>query len=169
MLYPLLIRRVERTLLSKIPDGDLPEAADVRQDVMDSLGELFAQRGTRLDYYEVHFNHAFRNLYLMHVRRARKRADHVVIEDPPEKSSAEIEPLDERLREIDVASAIETLSKEERDALLLVDEFDYEIESEDPTKTTVSTICKVTGRTVRNRRASAKTKLAKLLKDYSHE
>jgi hypothetical protein len=164
VLYEFLMRRVERILTNHIPDGCIRDAEEVRLEVIHELNALLAAQSESLDFYEVAFHLALRNLYVQKVRSARKRPAPTSLEDQEEAADFVGSRLDADLS-LDLVAALRSLPQEEREAILLV-ECGYEVESNDPQKTTVATICGVTGRTIRARLERAKAKLAKILKDY---
>ena len=46
LVLPVLLARCEANLIVKVPDGQLPEAATVREDILGEFSELFASDGT---------------------------------------------------------------------------------------------------------------------------
>jgi DNA-directed RNA polymerase specialized sigma24 family protein len=166
ILYESLLRRVERILANRIPDGSIRDAEDLRLEVIHDLNVLLAEKSKSLDFYEVAFNRALRNLYVQKIRPARKRPVPIALEDQDAAPDHAGSLLDSSDLSLDLVSALRALPAEERDAILLI-ECGYEIESIDPQKTTVATICGVTGRTIRARLARAKETLAESLKDHN--
>jgi DNA-directed RNA polymerase specialized sigma24 family protein len=166
VLYEFLLRRVERILANHIPDGSVRDAEEVRLEVIHDLNALLAGKSESLDFYEVAFHRALRNLYVQKVRPARKRPVSISLEDQGEAPDHAGSILDASDLSLDLVAALRSLPAEERDAILLI-ECGYEIESNDQQKTTVATICGVTGRTIRARLARAKEKLAESLKDHN--
>jgi hypothetical protein len=165
VLYEVLLRRVERILANHIPDGSIRDPEEVRFAVIHDLNTLLARKSSSLDFYEVAFHRAFRHLYLQKIRPARKRVSPIPLEDCDGASCHPGPRLDASDLSLDLVAALRSLPIEERDAIMLV-ECGYEIESDDQQKTTVATICGVTGRTTRARLRRAKEKLAESLKDY---
>ena len=188
-VLPVLLRRCEAILLSKMPDGGMPDAAGLRQEILEELTDLFVTDGTgdfpnELDFYECRFNMAFRALRVdavdRDVRRRKREID--VVELPPLETAKEpdayvdafakvsdafkIKPTQEWdvLRE-ELGEAIEALPADERDAVMLVHGFGYKVESVDPDEATAATRCNCTGRTIRNRLASAAAKLSGFKED----
>ena len=84
-VLPVLLGRCEANLLVKVPDGGMPDAASVRQEILENLTDLFVVDGTggfpdELDIYECRFNMAFRTLRIDAVRRAaRQRTRHFLL------------------------------------------------------------------------------------------
>jgi hypothetical protein len=165
-LLPILLLRCEANLKSTIRRS-VPNADQVREDVLGELGVLFASEGGdepshELDYYEVRFDHAFRTLRCAVLRRERKSTEGVeVLLD-----GAEIEdgrglpanlPTCRATQEDGVhrAELLDRLPHELRHVVILT-EMGYVAESEDSNKVTVATLCKVKGRTVRARLKKAR-------------
>ena len=188
-VLPVLLGRCEANLLVKVPDGGMPDAAGLRQEILEDLADLFVTDGTgdfpnELDFYECRFNKAFRALRIDAVRRdirRRKRSITVVDLPPCEAASGpdthedaiarvsdafKIPPTQEWdvLRE-PLVNAIEALPADERDAVILVHFFRYKEESEDPEEETAATRCNCTGRTIRNRLTRAAAKLSRFKED----
>lgn len=72
-VLPVLLGRCEANLLAKVPNTGMPDAASLRQDILDELAGLFATDTTtdgsdELDFYECRFNKAFRTLRIDAVR-----------------------------------------------------------------------------------------------------
>lgn len=186
LVLPILLARCEANLLVKVPDGQLPEAATVREDILGEFSELFASDGTgknpdELDFYECKFNRAFRFLRIDVVRRETGRLKHVAqMPEPDEDGEPELHDevfarVSEAFRspatqESDVFrselhDAISELPPDERDAVVLVHALGYQEESDDPGEETAATRCDCTGRTIRNRLTRAATKLARFKED----
>ena len=73
-VLPVLLGRCEANLLVKVPDGGMPDAASLRQEILEDLTDLFVTDGTgdfpdELDFYECRFNKAFMALRIDAVRR----------------------------------------------------------------------------------------------------
>ena len=183
-VLPVLLRRCEVNLLVKVPD-----AASLRQEILENLTDRFVTDGTgdfpdELDFYECRFNKAFRALRIDAVRRdvrRRKRSIAVVNLRPSEAASAPDAYADAFARvsetfrvlptqEWDVfreqfVKAIEALPADECEAVILVHVFGYKEESEDPEEETAATRCNCTGRTIRNRLTRAAAKLSRFKED----
>lgn len=186
LLVPLL-SRCELLLKKAIPDGSLPDAEGIRQDVLSALCELFAFVGTnhdatRLDYFEIRFHDAFAALRFARLRQEGRRKN--VFCDLSEEKDEDGQPLDEEntLAKLSLAAQspprqeqyaylaevgkfLATLSPEDREALILVAIKGYKIESEDADEETAATICGVSGRAIRKRLK----KVASLLKEFQEE
>ena len=187
-VLPVLLGRCEANLLIKVPDGRMPDAASLRQRILDDLTDLFVTDGKgdfpdELDFYECKFNKAFRALRIDAVRRdgTRRRRSIAVIELPPSEATIEPDAYEDAstrisglfaaltTQESDVSrrelmDAIEALPDEERDAVILRVQ-GYKVESQDPEEETVATRCNCTGRTIRNRLARAAAKLSHFKED----
>lgn len=181
-VLPVLLGRCEVNLIVKIPDGRLPDAASLREEVLGQFSELFAIDGLGehrdyLDFYECRFNLAFRALRIDLVRRETTRLRHVA-PLPEQDENGEPDTLENALALVSEASrvlptqewevlrkpladAIEALPLNERNAVILVHVLGYKEESEDPDEATAATRCNCTGRTIRNRLTRAAAKLAR--------
>lgn len=184
-VLPVLLGRCEDNLLNKVPDGRVPDAANIRQKILENLTDLFVTDGTGdfpdvLDFYECRFNLAFRTLRIDAIRRDMRRRKHSIVEvdlQPPDSTGEpdayedafgrvpenfKVLPTQEwsAIRE-PLVKAIEDLPDDEREAVILVHVFGYEVESEDPEKETAATRCNCTGRTIRNRLTRAASKLSR--------
>ena len=90
----ILLGRCEANLLVKVPDGGMPDAASLRQQILEDLTDLFVTEGTgdfpdELDFYECRFNRAFRALRIDAVRRdiRRRKREIAVVDLPPSEAS----------------------------------------------------------------------------------
>ena len=182
-LLDLLLKRCEANLRVTV-SSQIARAEDIREEVVSSFGELFAEDcasdgTTKLDYYEVRFNHAFALFRIDIVRRELKQlnrkadltsrddddlSEGTVIDTVPDGSfdmSVLEDRLDDEKRRARLRAALCELTAMERKALML--HFSgYKIESTNPKETTVATLCKVSGRTIRTWLAQALAKLSKL-------
>lgn len=175
-LVPMLLERVLAILRSKVPDS-VPYAADIRAEILGRVSELIAEDAAgdqcRLDVYECQFALPLRALRCDVVRQFRKRAREVSADtderddDDVDDDATKNEPHADRDLEPaavviakEMLAAIEDLPAKERKAFVLHHVYGFKIESDDPTKTTVATLCGVTGRTVRNLLQRARVKLA---------
>jgi hypothetical protein len=186
ILLPPLLARCEAILKKKILDNDMPNAAEIREEILAEFSVLFAEDGfgtnpDELDFFECRFNLAFRCFWIDFMRRETVRTEHLV--DLPFENEA-LDSLDdeERLpRVIDtlqkaatqlpdvflqrLLSAIGLLPPDERKAVILCCVFGYKEESDDPAETTAASLCGVTGRTIRNRLHRAAATLSKFKKE----
>ena len=183
-VLPVLLTRCNTVLLSNIKVGNLPTAVDVREEVMGQFGELLASDGTEgnrdeLDYFECRFNRSFYTFYTDLVRSEKARLKPLVflsdnVDGMESSPSFEVIPIRtlEALRSQDttdssvqlreIYEAIDSLLYDERKAVILFHVMGYKIESNNPNEMTVAKICKVSGRTIRNRLARAAEKLSQL-------
>ena len=187
-VLPVLLRRCEVNLLVKVPDGEMFDAASLRQEILDELTDLFAldtsgDRPDELDFYECKFNKAFRALRIDAVRReARRRRSFKVVDLPRSEETSEPDAYEDVFARVSDAfkvlptqewdalreplvEAIEALPPEECKAVILVHVLGYKAESEDPDEETAATRCKCTGRTIRNRLTRAAVKLSRFKED----
>jgi hypothetical protein len=187
-VLPVLLGRCEANLTVTVPDGRMPAAADLRQEILDEFTELFVMDGLsdgadELDFYECRFNRAFRALRIDAVRRdARRRKRIVDVALPPSEARGEPNAYEDAFARVSDAfkslptqewdtfrapflDAIEALPPDERDAVILVHVFGYKEESVDPEEETAATRCNCTGRTIRNRLTRAAAKLSRFKED----
>lgn len=188
-VLPVLLGRCEANLLVTVPDGRMPDAASLRQEILDELTELVVLDGVgenpnELDFYECRFSKAFRTLRIDAVRRAARRRKEIVdvAALPPSESKGEPNAYEDAFARVSDAfkifptqewdtfrepflKAIEALPPDERDAVILVHVLGYKEESEDPEEETAATRCNCTGRTIRNRLTRAAGKLARFKED----
>jgi hypothetical protein len=186
---PVLLGRCEANLLVKVPDGGMPDAASLRQDILDELTELFVvdgsgNRSDELDFYECKFNKAFRALRIDAVRReARRRKRGIDVADlPSSEAMGEPDAYEDAFARVSetfkvlptqgwdafrepFVKAIEALPPDEHEAVILVHVLGYKEESEDPDEETAATRCNCTGRTIRNRLTRAAAKLSRFKED----
>lgn len=188
-VLPILLGRCEANLLVKVPDGVMPDAANLRQEILDDLAELFVVDGSgdfpdELDFYECKFNMAFRALRIDAVRRdvRRRKRSVEVVDLPPLEVKSMPDPYEDAFARVSEAfrvlptqewdayrepfvQAIEALPPDERDAVVLVHVLGYKEESENPEEETAATRCDCTGRTIRNRLTRAAAKLSRFKED----
>jgi hypothetical protein len=180
-LLPPLLARCEAMLIRKIPDRSRPNAIDIREEILGEFSVLFAEDGSgenpdQLDFFECRFNLAFRSFRIDFMRRRRTDAMQMD-ESSPENETGDSQPGGESLSylstalqtpamqlsgvfRVELLNAIRCLPPVERRAVVLCHMYEYEIESEDPSKITAATLCGVTGRTIRNRLSRAAEKLS---------
>jgi hypothetical protein len=182
-VLPVLLSRCEANLTVTVADGRIPAAADLRQEILDRLTELFVTDGSggcrsELDFYECRFNRAFRALRIDVLRRDERRRKRIAVVAPPSKATGEPEAEEDTFARVSddfrfwptqewdaleapLHDAIEALPPGERDAVILVHVFGYKEESDDPEEETAATRCHCTGRTIRNRLKRAAEKLSR--------
>ena len=148
-VLPVLLGRCEANLLVKVPDGGMPDAASLRQEILEDLTDLFVADGTgalpdELDFYECRFNKAFRALRIDAVRRdvRRRKRGITVIDLPPSEAASEPDGYEDAFARVSDAfkilptqewdvfrepfvKAIEALPADERDAVILVHVLGY--------------------------------------------
>lgn len=172
-LLNLLFARCARNLASSVRDGSIPNAAEIRDEVLGRLGELFAEDGTgdnpdRLDFFEVRFAAALKALRIDVIREASRSAARTVplpAEDEAGESISDDEAIarlpsavlrnpasqEDRVFLMELFTALRALPPEVRKAVMLCEVWGYDVESEDPKKITAATLCGVSGRTIRAR------------------
>ena len=181
-LLPPLLTRCDAILKHKVPDGALPNAAELRESILSDFGLLFAEDGSgdhphELDLFECRFNLAFRTFRIDRFRRERTRLRHMEpmpLDDEPSDASpdkyafsrlaAAFSQPETQFRDVslkELVNAIDALPPDERKAVVLCHVLGYKEESEDPSERTAATICGVTGRTIRNRLSRAAAKLSR--------
>lgn len=187
-VLPVLLGRCEANLLVKVPDGEMPDAASIRQEILDGLTDLFAldasgEQTDDLDFFECKFNKAFRALRIDAVRReTRRRRSFKMVDLPRSEEKSEPDAYEDAFARVSDAfkilptqewdalrgplvTAIEALPLDERKAVILVHVLGYKEESEDPDEETAATRCKCTARTIRNRLTRAAAKLSRFKED----
>lgn len=185
-VLPVLLKRCERILRQKISDSKFPTAEASREDILGEFSELLASNGQgdipdELDFYECRFNRAFRAFYVDRVNQEVAHLDRfAAVESIEELDEAlgdrgllkdiaislhDCETPEARLRMQQLLEAIDALPTKDRNAVTLVHILGFKEESEDPDEETAATKCKCTGRTIRNRLASAEAKLARFQED----
>ena len=182
----VLLSRLEANLLVKIPDGLLPNAADLREEVLCQFSELFATDGSEenpndLDYFECRFNRAFRTFRIDLVRSEVARLKHVA-PVPSQADDMEPDAYEDVFARVSDAfrsdpsqqsarflnelwEAINALPPDECKAVVLCHMLGYKEESRFPGEATAATICKVEGRTIRYRLKRAAAKLSRFEED----
>jgi hypothetical protein len=182
-VLPVLLKRCEKTLEAKIFNS-LSAVAELREDILGQFAELLASDGRgeipdELDYYECRFNLAFRTFWIDCVRKvghsgqlaaaeSEEELDELLVDEESVRrvsDSLHNDTPETRLRLQQLLEAIEMLPKAERDAVVLVHIMGFKEESNDPDEETAAKKCNCTGRTIRNRLASAVAKLARFQED----
>jgi RNA polymerase sigma factor (sigma-70 family) len=186
-IMPALLGRCETILKAKIPADYLPNAEELREEILGEFALLFAEDGcpgtiNALDFFECRFNAAFLTFRLPYVKRERTRTEPLVFA-PPQTGSADDLTDDDFFAQVSGAfrrpesqtdyvlrrsllKAIDTLPADQRKAMILYHIYELPEESDDPSVTTVASLCGVTGRTIRNRLSRA---LAALSKQFNKE
>jgi hypothetical protein len=173
-----LLTRCKGTLDFKIRSS-YRNAEELREEVLQEFAVLLANDGTgdnqdELDFFECRFNGAFAAFRIDVLRREQgqlKRFAPLPVEpesgddDEPRRmaeNGLSVPPREaERIMQNEF---LNLLPSEVRKAVVLR-EMGYDVESEDPAKITVATLCGVTGRTIRNRLKQA----AEYLSKYNQE
>lgn len=186
---PILLSRCEAILRVKVPDGGMPDAESLRQEILENLVDQFVEDWSgdypdELDFYECKFNLAFRALRIDAVRRDIRRRNRSIktvdmplqeiggVPDAFEDAFASLSDAFKTLPTQEwatyrepITQAIEALPPEERDAIILVHVLGYKVESEDHEEETAATRCNCSGRTIRNRLTRAAAQLARFKED----
>jgi hypothetical protein len=184
-LMPRLLGRCSAILRAKIPGDYLPNAEDVREEILGEFAVLFAEDGCPgdanvLDFFECRFNSAFLTFRTPFIDRERARTDPLVAVPAQDEHTGDFTD-DEFLSEVlgafqqpatqfdhalrqSLLKAIDTLAPDQCKAVMLYYFFGYPLESEDPSIETVASRCGVTPRTIRNRLSRAVATLTKMFK-----
>jgi hypothetical protein len=182
-----LLVRCEANLLVKIPDGRLPNAALIREEVLSKFGELFATDGTDenpndLDFFECRFNRAFKAFRIDLIRceltalgQIATPPDHSETGTPEayeEDAFAKVSdafrtPAEQQSTYFleELWQAINTLPSDERKAVILCHVLGFKVESENQDEVTAATLCNCKGRTIRYRLSRAAAKLSQFTED----
>ena len=191
VLLQMLLNRCEFTLQRHVSEDAFPDATSLRNDILSEFADLFVENwanpdATKLDFYEIRFNSGFAAFYVDRVRAETSRTEPLrsyagEADDGPE-TAAHTSSDEEALANLvesdllenaspseiafrdEVFDAINKLPPDERDAITLHYRLGYEIESQHPSKRTVASLCKVAGRTIRNRLARGLKTLKQLKK-----
>ena len=177
ILLPILLRRCESNLRIKV-SSDLPNAEDIREEILGQFSELFAADGVgsdpyQLDFFEAHFDQAFQRLRIDIVRHEGRRILNRTYLPLPDENEDESSVDESVLKYFQTApdqestfdlqrliDALQMLPPDERRAVELCHILGYDEESADRNKRTAATICGVTGRTIRNRLRRAAARLS---------
>lgn len=186
-LMRLLFIRCQQRLKLAMPDKAFQNAGHLRDEVLGRFGELVASDGhgdnpDRLDYYEVNFAHAFKNLRT-DVRREQDRALGRDVQLPDDQETEGDDPIrkdrvSRRAEELtmlpalqeslqnarDLDARLEGLNNKERKAVVL-QAMGYPQHALDPTTETIAKKCGVSERTVYNWLKSADEKLGLMAKE----
>jgi DNA-directed RNA polymerase specialized sigma24 family protein len=174
-LLDCLFQRCAAMLAAMIRGRGAQRDGDLRQEVLDRFADKFVAdaKPDALDIYEVRFGRAFRMLRIDVLRSAIE--DSVEFVPLVDGGSDEAEGGEETLS-VPPAQHVELLSKEMKQAawrlpkelrkpVVLVYLMGYEIESNDPSKKTAATLCRVSGRTIRTRLAEGLKCLKKFMEE----
>jgi RNA polymerase sigma factor (sigma-70 family) len=181
-LLPPLLDRCEANLKSKVPDGQIATAADLREQILGDFAELFAVDGSphdryQLDFFEIRFNMAFARFRITRVRAELSRLGLFVqlpeeFDDVAAKESragsdvlarlsrlyrASTDPEDRVFRK-QLVAAIIALPPDERKAIVLCHLLGFKQEA-------AAEVCDVDSRTIRNRLKRAASKLSRFKED----
>jgi RNA polymerase sigma factor (sigma-70 family) len=178
LCMPVLLMRCHANLLAQVPNGRLPNAAALREDILQEFGVMVATDSAdealnELDYFECRFNSAFRAFRIDRVRTETRHQNRFV--PAPEKiDDDDLEEYEGTLRKVAeafvpasqedaaflkvVRAAIDGLPEDERNALILCYALGFSEKS-------AATRCNCTDRTIRNRLSRAAQKLKALKED----
>jgi hypothetical protein len=172
-----LFVRCEAILKSKIDPSRVPNAKELRETILQEFALLLAGDGAdenpdELDFFECRFNAAFRT-FRIDIMRSTKRADsHAPLPTDARDTEEEVRTNRDvpscRAEQGDGlarAALLDRLPPKVREAVILCHEMGYDEESEDPNKITAATLCKVSGRTIRERLKKAREILSQANED----
>lgn len=155
LIATALLSRCETILLSKRSNTSVR----LHDDILAEFACLLANESSQqLDYYECRFNRAFRMHRLEMVRKEAKRCKKVETRafgsstsDADDEETHADEPACRSRESDDLArrELLDQLPPDLRKAVVLC-EMGYPIESKDPSKDTVATLCGVSERTIHN-------------------
>jgi hypothetical protein len=165
-IVPVLLGRCEAILKSKVDGATIPNAEALRDDILGEFALLLVRDGEgenadELDFYECRFNLAFRSLRIDMIRKERDQRRRFVRLNtrPPNGDDDDIDGHPEELihsdtppglDQVTIDDILEKLPRELQKAYVLRYRMGFEVESKEKSKTTVATLCGVTGRTVRD-------------------
>lgn len=183
LVLRVLLVRCEANLKAKLSRTLFTAAAE---EILGNFSELFAIDAAgdprhELDFYECKFNRAFMALRTDQVRSEKARLTHET-RMPEVAREAEVDDGEDLRARVSNAfhcsaeqeasssfnqlrAGIEALPDDDRNAVVLCHVLGYDVESVDPEKVTAATRCGVSGRTIRNRLASAAEKLSRFKED----
>lgn len=163
-----LFIRGEAILKSKIDASQIPNAEELRETILQEFALLLASDGAdenpdELDFFECKFNAAFRAFRIDILRRSKRADSHASLSTDAHDTEDEVRTNQDvpsrRGEQEDGLTRVELLDRlpqQLREAVILCHEMGYEAESEDPEKITAAKLCKVSGRTIRDRLKKAK-------------
>jgi RNA polymerase sigma factor (sigma-70 family) len=181
-ILPRLGERCAELLKRRVPDSNAFDAADVREDILSALYGLFVDDQWSpadgvLDYYEVHFNHAFSTLRNGIVRKAlASSAPLDPLDEPLDGDDDEAPPADfadlspdadllQCAQKAELHRMIQALPPDERQAVVWTYLYGLKVESIDPAEKTVAHLCGVSGSEIRSRLRSAYARLKKRMEE----
>ena len=184
-VLPVLLSRCKAILILKAAARKIPDAESFCEEIHGRFSEMLAEdmageNADRLDFYEIRFNLAFRCFYLDAFEKEEKYLRNTVplpeatAEDGleehkdasawvPEALQAGETPEDVAFRD-ELVQAIKSLPLDEQQVVIL-HFMEHKVESKDPREVTIATLCRCSGRTVRNRHSRAAAKLQRFKKE----
>lgn len=173
-LLGALFERCAAMLLAAITGRRSQRAEDLRREVLDRFADKFLDGASdALDIFEVRFGLAFRGLRIDVIRPTFEDSVEFIPLPGAEDDNAASEDAalgapatqESQLFSKELAQAAWRLPKEQRYPIVLVYLMGYAVESDDPTKKTAATMCRVSGRTIRARLAQGIASLRKLMEE----
>jgi DNA-directed RNA polymerase specialized sigma24 family protein len=172
-LLPRLGERCAQLLKRRVSDTNLFDAADLREEMVASLYGLFVDdlwnpEDGVLDYFEIHFNHAFATLRAGIIRKTLAASAPLdSLDEPADEDEAPAELADLSPDTDIVLSAeneelhrlIQALPFAEQQAIVWKYFYGLKTESTDPAERTVASVCGVSGSEIRARLRSAYARL----------
>jgi len=174
VVFDILTLRVESILRSKVDDQHYDRAEILQEEILGKIVELIAvernEPGTKLDYYEVNFNHAFKCLRISYLRKSGAAKTRSVALTVEYEGTVDILPeVEERMSEImdlqnsnwedspfryAMLAAIDKLPADQKHVIGLLLQ-GMPVEFIDENVMTISRALDCTDRTVRNRKSRA--------------
>jgi DNA-directed RNA polymerase specialized sigma24 family protein len=183
-IFRILLKRVERSLFSAIPDSGKLDAQSIREEIMGRFAELIAEdckkRDDSMYFYEVRFDLALANFRKSALRQLGPSTTRTVplgqhgedgFDVSAEVEASLVEHLDSVRSKLDdpafrskLASAIDGLPADEKNVIWLLLQ-DIPIDAKDKSTPTIARALQCDERTVRNRRNRACKALKAILQE----
>ncbi len=182
-IFRILLKRIEQSLYSAIPDSKMDGASEIRDEIMGRFAERVAKdckgQSSLLDFYEIRFDKAFLAFRTSALRQIGPTAVDTVplgtYEDDGLKISAEVEAAadflggdqsksDDPAFRLRFTVAIDCLPNDQKQVIGLLLQ-GFQIDSKDTNIMTISRILQCDERTVRNRRDRAYKALKTILQE----
>lgn len=183
-IFRVLMKRIQQSLCSVIPDSRMVGAQDIREEIMGRFVEWIAKdckaRSGQLDFYEIRFDKAFVTLRTSVLRKIGPAVVDVVPLGRTDEDGLEISPeveaaaanflrgdpskLDDPAFRLELTGAIDGLPEDQKQVIGLLLQ-GFQIDSKDKNVMTIANILQCDERTVRNRRDRAYKALKTILQE----
>lgn len=183
-IFRILMKRIQQSLCSVIPDSRMAGALDIREEIMGRFVEWIAKdckaRAGLLDFYEIRFDKAFVTLRTSVLRKIGPAVVEMVPLGRHEDDGLEISPeveaaaadflsgdpskLDDPTFRLELIAAIDGLLDDQKQVIGLLLQ-GFQIDSKDKNVRTIASILQCDERTVRNRRDRAYKALKAILQE----